>query len=144
MLSRTDSTFLLELPKEWSITVKELLETSYQTQLKDKTHEFEVYGRLYKGELVVVASLMNVKDKSTIPTTYFVSIDLADGQDYTKNLDSLVDSIGGFFDTYFSTPEWMDYKDSWEEEEFKGQKIYYKINRENVGLTIMADQLLNQ
>ncbi|EQC45275.1 hypothetical protein [Bacteriovorax sp. Seq25_V] len=144
MLSRTDSPFLLDLPLEWSTTVKELLETSYQAQLDNKTREFEVFGRLHKGELVVIASLINTKDKSSIPTTYFVSIDLTDGQDYTKNLDSLVDSIGGFFDTYFSTPEWMDYKDSWEEEEFKGQKIFYKINRENVGLTIMADQLLNQ
>ncbi|OIQ19105.1 MAG: hypothetical protein BM556_07420 [Bacteriovorax sp. MedPE-SWde] len=144
MLSRKDSPFLIDLPIEWVDKVTELLQDSYRQQLVDEGRVFEVYGKIYKGEVLVIASLVNPTEEFAIATTYFVSMDLEDGQDHTKLLDSLVDSIGAFFDVFFATKDWMDYQDQWQSEKFKDLDIFYKINRENIGLTIKADQLLNQ
>lgn len=144
MLSRKGTPFLINLPNEWVDKVTELLQDSYRQQLAEDAKIFEVYGKLYKGEVLVIASLINPNDEFAIPTTYSVSMDLEDGQDHTKVLDSLVDSVGAFFDTFFATKDWMDYQDQWQSEKFKDLDIFYKINRENIGLTIKADQLLNQ
>jgi hypothetical protein len=144
MLSRKDSPFLIDLPNEWVDKVTELLQDSYRQQLVDESKVFQVFGKLYKGEVLIIASLVDPSDEFAIPTSYFVSMDLEDGQDHTKVLDSLVDSVGAFFDTFFATKDWMDYQDQWQSEKFKDLDIFYKINRENVALTIKADQLLNQ
>lgn len=144
MFSRKDSQFLLELPKEWSESMTELLITNYAKYLENTDKTFQVFGKLYHGELVVIASLLNPKSETQIPTSYFVSIDLAEGQDYTKYLDTIVDSVADFFETYFSDANWMDYLDQWTEEDYKGIKFFYKINRENIELSIKAEQLLNQ
>jgi hypothetical protein len=144
MFSRKNSAFLLDLPTEWVDKVTDLLQESYMEKLADLGKDFQVWGKLYKGELLIITSLIEPNNENAIPTTYFVSIDLKDGQDYTKSLDTLVDSIGGFFDVFFADPNWMDYQDNWTDEKFKNIDIFYKITRENVALTIKADQLLNQ
>ena len=144
MLSRKDSHFLIDLPNEWVDKVSELLQDAYRTQLTDRGQDFAVFGRLYKGEIVVITSLIEPGNELAAPTSYFVSMDLADGQDHTKLLDTLVDSVGAFFDTFFGTPDWSDYQDIWKEEEWKGLTVHCKITRENVKATIDADRLLNQ
>jgi hypothetical protein len=144
MLSRKDGQFLIDLPQEWVDKVSNLLQESYMDKLADLGKEFQVFGKIYKSEVLIIASLIDPNNDKIIPTSYFVSMDLADGQDYTKSLDTLVDSIGAFYDHFFSSTDWMDYQDNWTDEEFKGIKIFYKANRENVALTIQADQLLNQ
>lgn len=144
MFSRKDTQFLLDLPKEWSESITELLNTNYANYLTQSGKTFMVWGKLYHGELVVIASLLNPSMETDIPTTYFVSIDLSDGQDHTKYLDNLVDSIGDFYEIFFSDPNWMDYLDHWVEEDYKGVNLFYKTNRENIALSIKAEQLLNQ
>lgn len=144
MLSRKDTPFLIDLPQEWVDSVYELLQSTYQSKLSELGLDFKVYGKLYKSELLVIASLINPNDEKALPTSYFVSMDLEDGQDHTKLLNTLVDSIGAFFDQFFADPSWMDYQDIWKEEAFKDLKPYVKVTRENIELTIQADQLLNQ
>ncbi len=144
MLSRKNTPFLIDLPNEWVDKVEELLHETYQAKLSELAKTFKVFGKLYKDEVLIMASLLEANTESSLPTTYFVSMDLADGQDHTKLLDTLVDSIGAFFDIYFATENWMDHQDMWKEEKFKDLDVFVKINRENVELTIKADQLLNQ
>lgn len=144
MLSRKDAPFLIELPNEWVDKVSELLQDAYRNQLTQRGQDFEVFGRLYKGEIVVIASLVEPSNELAAPTSYFVSMDLADGQDHTVLLDALVDSVGAFFDTFFATPDWSDYQDIWKEEKWKDLAVHCKITRENVKATIDADRLLNQ
>lgn len=144
MLSRTNNTFLIDLPNEWADSVLELLQDTYRNELADASKAFEVFGRLYKDEVLVIASLVDASDPAAAATSYFVSMDLVNDADHTKLLESLVDSVGAFFDHFFADENWDDYQDMWKEEEFKGHKIFCKVTRENVGLTIKADQLLNQ
>ena len=144
MLSRKETPFLIDLPKEWVASVYELMLTTYQVKLSDLGLDFKIFGRLYKSELLVIASLVDPNNETSLPTSYFVSMDLDEGQDHTKLLNTLVDSIGAFYDQYFAYDEWMDYQDMWKDEKFKDLDIFVKVTRENVELTIQADQLLNQ
>ncbi len=144
MLSRTNWPFLIDLPNEWADSVLELLQDTYRNELFDANKVFEIYGRLYKGEVLVMASLVDTSNDAAAATTYFASMDLEENGDHTKLLEGLVDSIGAFFDQFFADENWDDYQDMWKEETFKGTTLYCKVTRENVGLTIQADRLLNQ
>ena len=64
-------------------------------------------------------------------------------------MNTMFDSAGVFFDSYFATEEnideiWDDYVLDWEETEFGSDKLFYKVTRENVGLSMQADALLNE
>ena len=98
----------------------------------------------FPAEVVLAVSLVNKKDDNAAPVTYHVSTDLNEKIKADKVVDNLVDSVGIFFDSYFEDPNWNDFFSKWEETEFKGIKIYYKISRENVGLTLLADQILEE
>ena len=144
MLSRKETPFLIDLPNEWVDSVYELMQSTYQKKLSEKGLDFKIFGKLYKSELLMIASLVDPNNDVALPTSYFVSIDLDEGQDHTKLLNTLVDSIGAFFDQFFADDSWMDYQDLWKDEKFKDLDLFVKVTRENVELSIKADQLLNQ
>ena len=58
-------------------------------------------------------------------------------------IEKIMDSIGIFFDEYFSNSDWNDYISIWTEAESKKVKFYYKISRENIKLSLMADEILS-
>ena len=60
-------------------------------------------------------------------------------------LNLLVDSIGFFFDNFFNLeddPDESIYSSDWEESKVKDKAFHFKITRENIGLSLMADALL--
>ncbi|OUR96335.1 hypothetical protein A9Q84_08240 [Halobacteriovorax marinus] len=145
MLSRKEQTTQpIALPKEWTKKVCDLLNEVYESQCNDVEKTFEVYGSTYADEFLFITSLVSPKDDKITPVSYFISKDLDDSTEAEKMLDDLVDSIGSFFDVYFASKDWSDYQAEWLEAEFKGHKFFYKISRENIGLHLMADNLLNQ
>lgn len=145
MLSRKEqSTQALALPEQWTKKVCDLLNEVYESHCKQEGKVFEVYGSTYPDEFLFITTLVNPEDDKITPVSYFISKDLDESTKPEKMLDDLVDSIGAFYDVYFSTNDWSDYQAEWLEAEFKGHKFFYKISRENVGLHIMADNLLNQ
>ena len=132
------------LPEEWRKKVRELLNSTYGNKFDKEKNEFAVFGMTFPAEVVLAVSLVNKKDDNAAPVTYHVSTDLNEKIKADKVVDNLVDSVGIFFDSYFEDPNWNDFFSKWEETEFKGIKIYYKISRENVGLTLLADQILEE
>ena len=62
--------------------------------------------------------------KNMIPTIY-KSL-------HVSNLDELKDLY----------KNWNDYETTWQSAESKGLKFFYNISRENVGLTLQANSLL--
>lgn len=143
MLSRkTQSEHGILLPEEWRENLEGLLISLYKDKgtVEDKT--FEVFGFTYPNEVILLVSLIDQKDSTNLPITYKVSADLKDKEDPKKVINILVDSIGVFFDHVLNTPNWRDYDATWEETEAKGLKIFISSSRENVALTIRADELL--
>ncbi|MCK5073700.1 MAG: hypothetical protein KAQ98_09760 [Bacteriovoracaceae bacterium] len=131
------------LPEEWKKEVEKLLEVTYQEKCNILKKKFEVYGFSYPNEILIAASFLDSTDQGKSPMTVLVSSDLKDGQNHKKLLNTLVDAIGIFFDNYFSTPDWSEWQMAWQKESIKEVTFHYKITRENVSLTIMANKILN-
>jgi hypothetical protein len=132
------------LPEEWRKKVRELLNSTYGNKFDKEQCEFAVFGMTFTSEVVLAVSLVNKNDDNAAPVTYHVSTDLDEKTKADKVMDNLVDSVGLFFDNYFEDLNWNDFFSKWEETDFKGIKIHYKITRENVGLTLLADQILEE
>lgn len=136
-------------PKKWTAEVKNLLEGLYKPQCDIRGLFIEVYAITYPDEILLAVSLLDKEDDALIPVTYMASADLAEKENPEDTLNLLVDSIGFFFENYFGVDGDADqdesiYSSDWEESKVKNKDFHYKITRENIGLTLMADALLNE
>jgi hypothetical protein len=143
MLSRKEQNQSgIHLPTKWQDEVRELLHSIYVEQLSSNNKDFEVFGQTFPNELFVAVSLIDPNDELGIPVTYMISADLDEKIKAEKILNNVVDSVGLFFDLYFADKNWNDYETTWQSAESKGLKFFYNISRENVGLTLQANSLL--
>ncbi len=136
-------------PKDWAESLKQILLNIYGDKCLKEEKTFEIYGFSYPNEALLIVSYVGL-DKFEAPVTLFVSADLVKETDTDKIMDTMFDSAGVFFDTYFAAllnneeEIWDDYVLDWDETEFSNQKIFYKVTRENVGLSMQADLLLGE
>jgi hypothetical protein len=135
-------------PKDWAEGLKQILLNIYGEQCIKEEKTYEIYGFSYPTEALLIISYVGL-DKYETPITLSVSSDLNDKTEASKVMDNMFDSAGVFFDSYFSKDEnsdeiWDDYVLDWEETEFGNEKIFYKVTRENVGLSMQADLLLGE
>jgi len=130
------------LPDDWKKKVTELLTQVYSDQLDSSDMMFDIYGFTYPNEVVLIVSLLSKSDASLAPVSFVMSADLIKDSKPAEMVDTLIDSVGLFFDTYFQTPDWSEYISVWTEADFKGQQFHYIVSRENFGLTIAANKLL--
>lgn len=134
----------LSLPKEWSEKVQHLLESIYLDKIEKVGKTFEIYGLTYPDEVYIAISLVHRENELVTPVSYLMSADLVEGQNSQELIDNLIDSVGVFFDGYFITPDWDGYEATWSEAEFKNEKFHYCVSRENIGFSIIADELLEK
>ena len=131
------------LPDEWREEVQGTLFNLYQNHCQREKKTFEVYGLSYPDEIFLTASYLDFHDLNKIPVTYTASADLSgEKKNIKKILDTLVDSIGIFFDSFFHQKDWNDYISVWTKARFKNQVFYYQVTRERIGLTLQADEIL--
>ena len=134
-------------PKDWADGLKQILLNIYGEQCIKDDKTFEVYGFSYPNEVLLIISYAGL-DKFVAPVTLFLSSDLDSKTKSDKIMDTMFDSAGVFFDSYFATFSedndeiWEDYVLDWQDAEFGSDKIFYKVTRENVGLSMQADLLL--
>lgn len=145
MLSRLDheedgQNFSTQLCEE----IAEILTFVYGEKAAARSRTLEVYGTIYDTEIVLAVSLLSPDDESSTPVTYLASVEIEKGSRYEKVLDAIVDSAGLFLEQYFNDSEWDDYNGNWTEIEVKGITLFYLTSRENIKLTMMADELLRQ
>ncbi|MCF8059464.1 MAG: hypothetical protein K9K67_09220 [Bacteriovoracaceae bacterium] len=133
------------LPAKWAEKVESVLYGVYKDQCVQQNKTFQVHGLTYPDELFLAVGLFNPKELLMAPVTYVISMDLDDkNQDPGKYLDTLIDSMGIFFDSYFADSDWNDYISNWTEAKYKDLEFQYKVSRENIALSIKAEALLNQ
>jgi len=131
-------------PEVWTDQLIKELENLFEDQLKEHKKQFAIFAQAYPDEVILIASLLDKKDQFAAPVTLFISNDLTQKDDAEDILNFMVDAIGIIFNEYFSAPDDIEYFDDWNKIELKKLKAFYKINRENVGLTIMANKLLEE
>lgn len=147
MFSRLDhDTKAVLFPKDWADGLKQILLNIYGEKCIKDEKTFEVFGFSYPNEVLLIISYVGL-DKFETPVTLFLSSDLTEKTATDKIMNTMFDSAGVFFDSYFATKEtedeiWDDYVLDWQDAEFGSDKIFYKVTRENVMLTMEADLLL--
>lgn len=130
------------LPKEWSEELIELLQTVYSSYCEANQKHFEIFGLTYPDEAVIIVSLLDENKDSSLPITYLASFDISTNSDIKKVLAVLMDTVGIFFDVVFSTKDWCDYDAQWQESTVKNIDFYYRSTREDVSLSLAADQII--
>jgi hypothetical protein len=133
---------LIKLPNDWLTELGELLNTTYKDFCDKKKKSFLVLGHTYPDEVVLIVSFLDEKSLGSIPITLILSADLNGKNKSDELLEVLVEFIGIFFDQAFSVEEWDDYNSNWEMDEIKGIKFYFTVSRENILLTIKANEIL--
>ena len=133
------------LPAQWCKKVEGVLTSTYQVKCDAISKKFQVHGITYPNELFLAVGLFDPENLLEAPVTYVVSLDLENNKNEPETyLDTLIDSMGIFFDSYFADADWNDYQAVWSEAEYKKLKFHYKVSRENLALSIQAESLLNQ
>lgn len=149
MFSRHDHDIAAVLfPKDWAEGLKQILLNIYGDKCLKDNKTFEVYGFSYPREVLMIISYTGL-DKFISPTTLFLSANLDDKTKTDEILNDMFDSVGIFFDAYFAKEEnteeiWDDYILDWDETEFNKHTFFYKVTRENIGLSIEANLLLGE
>ncbi len=138
----------IPIPDEWTIKVSSLLNSVYSQDCKKLERRFEAFGQIFEDELVVIVALISTGDKAVMPVTCYLSTDINNQDDPNEKLGNLLDMAGVIFDNILAQKEWNDYETEWTEHAPKqGKKdlvFYYRVTREDVGLTIKANELLKE
>ncbi len=152
MLARNEeSTDPKSLPTKWETEVKTLLTDAFVEECEEHHKKIEFFSFLYPTELLLIASVVDKTSATAIPYSCFLSVELTAQTDMTKIQKELTDCLGLILENLFSlfrreddlleevVDLWTDF-----EQGSSGNKLYYKINRENIYLTLEADKLLAQ
>lgn len=133
------------LPNEWTEEFTRVLTDTYFERSEKDNRFFDVYGEIYDKDFVVIASYIHHDDQLKSPISIFISHDvLEDSKEFKSTLKNLVDFMGLILDDIFAIDEWSDYNNTWTENAYKGSNFFYKITRENISLTLQAEQFLEK
>ena len=132
-----------ELPSEWADALTNILNATYETRSNKDNCFFDVIGKVFEKETILYVSYLNKEDYSASPITLSISFDnINDSKTIKKILDTSVSLTSLIFDDIFSNDDWNDYVLNWTENDIDNYKLFYKITRENMNLTLQAEELL--
>lgn len=132
------------LPSEWVEAFVGLLTQTYFQQTEKDHRFFDVYGQIFEKEFVVIISYIHHDDHLASPISIFISHDVIDDKKTKQALEKIVNLSGHILDDIFNSEDWSDYVPTWTENDYEGSKFFYKITRENVGLSLQAEELLRR
>lgn len=135
------------IPQDWLFSLTALLNETYQSECEKHQRTFDVYGQIYKDELLLAVSWLSEKDEHIAPITCFLSCEpeqMKDDKKVKTTQQNFIDVIGIFFDQIFAADEWNDFEPAWQEVDYKGENYFYKLSRENIRLSLEANKLLGE
>ena len=134
-----------DMPRPWIDKALEVLNSVYITELEKINKKFTIYGVAYPDELLLAIGLLSNNDLDMSTMTLSLSADLENNNEKEMGnlLNNLIDSAGVFFDQFFANPDWNDFDLRWNSFKFKSKTYYYSTSRENIALTLQANQLLS-
>jgi hypothetical protein len=131
------------LPKDWTESFVGLLTQTYFDQTEKDHRFFDVYGQIFEKEFVVVVSYIHHDDHLAAPISIFIS-HTNDDKKTKEALDKVVNLSGHILDDIFSKEDWSGFVPTWTENSIGKSNFHYKITRENIGLTLQAEEILKR
>ncbi len=135
----------IDIPKPWIDKAQEVLTSVYITELEKINKKFTIYGVAYSDELLLAIGLLSkdTQDMSTMTLSLSADLESNNEKEMGNLLNNLIDSAGVFFDQFFAGTDWNDFDLRWNSFKFKNKTYYYSTSRENIALTLQANQLLD-
>ncbi|MAW07869.1 MAG: hypothetical protein CME61_06250 [Halobacteriovoraceae bacterium] len=130
------------VPSTWIMELEDLLNSTYEGQLKLFEKRIKVFGELHPKEIAMAFSIMSRATDCTDAITLMVSGDLNEKDDPKKTLDHILNSSSEFFDLIFNDQGQDEFQPNWVKTDLKKGNFFFKITRENVELTLLANKLL--
>ncbi|MCO4754755.1 MAG: hypothetical protein KC478_09735 [Bacteriovoracaceae bacterium] len=133
------------LPTEWTEEVVKVLTETYLERSEKDNRFFDVHAQSFEKETVVVISYIHHSDQLAAPISIFISLEndeKMDSKELSKALKALVDLSGHVLDDIFAQEDWNEFFPNWTENKFKDYTFHYKITRENVSLSLQAEEIL--
>lgn len=134
-----------ELPRTWAVPFRKTLNDIYKEECKQHDREFEVFGLLFEDELLLAVSYTNMEKEQGAPVSCLLSSDIGGSEtqvdEILKELTDLASLVVDDVIQDFSSDS-LEYSARWLETEFRNHKYFYRISRENVLLTLAANQIL--
>ncbi|HLT21850.1 MAG TPA: hypothetical protein VKZ84_00335 [Bacteriovoracaceae bacterium] len=133
-------------PADWIEGFSRLLNSTYKSDCTKNQRFFDVYGQIYSEELLVVISYLSEVDEAMTPVTLFLSCDKhqMDTEEKAKSTQkNFIDLAGLFFDEILKKDdEVVEFEPVWQEVAHNKETYHYKLTRENITLTLKANELL--
>lgn len=133
-----------DFPQEWTQEVYELLYQEFQSECESRGKNFFVMGKIFSDELVLIVSYLSEKNLQDTPISFFYSFNIFTEKDVKKTLPKIFDIVVGFLDMYFSNEDEFEFTPYWLEETMGDTEFFYKVSRENIQLTLEAEELLKK
>jgi len=133
-------------PADWIEAFSRLLNSTYKSDCTKNKRYFDVFGQIHPEELLVVISYLSELDESITPVTLFLSCDkdqMDTEEKVKKTQKNFIDLAGLFFDEVLSKgEEAIDFEPTWQEVKHNNETYFYKLTRENIALSLKANELL--
>lgn len=135
----------IDLSEQLKMSILEIFNETYKNDLQKLDLEMGLFGFFYPKEFILITALGQHSKPEENRTNFFVSIPYSldfKNKEMLETVKKAVEALGLCLDDYFAGPEWNDYFDYWQELEVSKTKVHIKSNRENIKLTLLADQIL--
>lgn len=150
---KTTSTDYRPIPLEAKEQITNLLTEAYEDLLTGGQKIIDVYGLIYAEEFLLALTVMDQEGRSLIPRSLLLSVDFDQTKsDFQDLLPILLEGCDAFLgqalnwsdEDLFNEESESPYLGLWTEESVKNTTIYSKVTRENIALTLMADEILKE
>jgi hypothetical protein len=151
------------LPRDYLVLIEGIFDKNFSDQIKGKGKKreaFVVYGMIYPDEVVIAVSLKNPTNMHM--TTCYGSMDFPPPSFITESgapassspsdavqtaVNSCIDVIASFFQTYFEEERPVDYESEYRQEWVpvdleKTLRVFLRLNRDNLELEAASEQFL--
>lgn len=133
-------------PADWIESFSRLLNSTYKSDCTKNKRYFDVFGQIHPEELLVVVSYLSEVDESISPVTLFLSCEshqMDSVEKVKKTQENYIELAGLFFDEILNKgEEAIEFEPVWQEVNHNKETYFYKLTRENINLTLKANELL--
>ncbi len=138
----------IHYPKEWRDQTAISFGAYFENHPIQNDHTFEAFGFHHLDETVIIISLVPFSEISS-PISLFISKDLNEKErnserEFNKAKDSILDVVGMIMKDLLDDFDNFQYILNWTEYEFRKEKFFYKLTRENIDLTIKTEEILSE
>ncbi|MCB9091874.1 MAG: hypothetical protein H6621_02905 [Halobacteriovoraceae bacterium] len=133
-------------PEKWQDKTSLNFNEYFQGKYKLENYFFQAFGYIYESEITIILSLIP-KETSMSSITLFISKEVDsklknNPAKLEKIKDTILDIQGIIFDEVLKDLENVPYSHEWIDYTYKKEKYHYKLTRENVELTLKAEEWL--